>query len=236
MIPEKIRQALRNTCYFVFGNLTKIKTTFFSNTFIATGYFLKSEAEYRKSPAINKICDRMKLHDHLATTYLHPGDKIHYLEFGVLRGQIISKWSANNINPESKFTGFDTFTGLPENWANVKKGSFSNKGVIPQIDDDRTNFCVGLVQDTLPPYIKNINPSYRIISHLDFDLYNATLFTLLSLQPLLKSGDLIILDEYFSISKNHYEYRAFADFLSLYKIQYKPLYKCRSGHYVIEVI
>ena len=236
MIPEKIRQVLRNSCYFIFGNLSKIKTTFFSNTFIATGYFLKNESEYRKSPANDKICDRLRLHDHLAITHLDPNDKIHYLEFGVLRGQIISKWAMNNINPNSKFAGFDTFTGLPEDWANVKKGSFSNKGVIPQIDDERIIFCVGLVQDTLPLYLKNINPSYRIIAHLDFDLYNATLFTLLSLQPLLKSGDLIILDEYFSISKNHHEYRAFSDFLSLYKFQYKPLYKCKSGHYVIELM
>lgn len=236
MAAEKIKQFLKTSCYFVFRQLSRIKTTFFSNTFIALGYFLKSEAEYNRSPAGKYLNDRYELHDYLAGTFVNPADKIHFMEFGVRWGHIITKWAAHNKNPDSIFTGFDTFTGLPEDWGTVKKGSFSNEGDIPFTDDKRTSFCVGLVQDTLPVYVKKIKPSDRLIFNLDFDLYNATLFTLLCLQPFLKPGDIIILDEYFSITKNHHEYRAFYDFLSLYKFQYKPLFKCRGGQYVIELV
>ena len=235
MIPEKIKQVLKNGCHFAFGNLSKIKTTFFSDTFIALGYFIKNETEFNRSIADFKKIDRYELHDYLSCTYISPKEKIHFLEFGVRWGHIISKWALNNKNQGSIFTGFDTFTGLPEDWGSVKKGSFSNEGDIPKTDDSRIGFRVGLVQDTLPGYVKDLQLTDRLIIHLDLDLYNATLFTLLVLQPILKTGDIIILDEYFSISKSHHEYRAFVDFLSLYKIQYKPLNKSRSGQYVIEI-
>ncbi|MEO7048413.1 MAG: TylF/MycF/NovP-related O-methyltransferase, partial [Ferruginibacter sp.] len=143
---------------------------------------------------------------------------------------------AHNTNPGSVFAGFDTFTGLPEDWGNVKKGSFSNDGDVPYTTDQRITFCVGLVQDTLPAYLKKENFSGRLIFNLDFDLYNATLFSLVCIEPFLKKGDIIIMDEYFSITKNHHEYRAFHDFQSLYKFEYKPLYKCRGGQYVIEIL
>ncbi|MEO7049248.1 MAG: hypothetical protein ABI091_28350, partial [Ferruginibacter sp.] len=222
--------------YFIFGQLSKIKTTFFSETYIAMGYFLKNQAEFVKNSAIEYKSDRFELHDFLAGTFVPPARKIHFLEFGVRWGQIITKWAEHNKNPDSIFTGFDTFTGLPEDWGNVKKGSFSNEGNLPNTNDSRTSFCVGLVQDTLPDYLKKINPGDRFILHLDFDIYNATLFSLVSMAPYLKKGDIIILDEYFSITKNHHEYRAFCDFISLFKFQYKSWYKCRGGQFVIEIL
>ena len=93
-----------------------------------------------------------------------------------------------------------------------------------------------MVQNTFPEYVKKINSGDRLIINLDFDLYNATLIALICLQPIFKRGDIIVLDEYFSITKNHHEHRAFYDFLSLYKLEYKPLLKSREGQYVIEII
>ena len=232
---QQVKQQIKNFSYFIFGNLSKVKTSYFSDTYIALGYLLKSQAEYVRSIATEYKKDRDQLHDFLAGTFISPDEKIHYFEFGVRWGQIITKWAMHNKNPNSLFAGFDTFTGLPEDWGTVKKGSFSNDGEVPYTTDTRITFCVGLVQDTLPAYLKKINPDDRLILHLDFDIYNATLFSLLTLAPCLKKGDIIILDEYFSITKNHHEYRAFCDFLSLYKFQYKPWYKSRGGRYVIEI-
>ncbi len=232
----KVKHFFQHVCYGIFRLLSKINTTFFSNFFIATGYFIKGESEYNKTPAIFFKDDRHKLHPYIATNVLDPNEKIHYFEFGVHWGKIISAWAKSNKNANSIFTGFDTFTGLPEDWGTVKKGTFSTLGKMPDIDDSRVGFCVGLVQDTLPDFLKTFDRSTKLVVHLDFDLYNATLFTLLSLFPYFKKGDLIIFDEYFTITKNHHEYRAFLDFLSLHPILYKPLFKCRGGHYVIELL
>jgi O-methyltransferase len=233
---SKIKQLIKPFFYWIFDLLSKLKTTFFSNFFIASGYFIKSNSEYNKSIAKAYKEDRFRFHEYLSTQFINPQEKIHYFEFGVRWGQIIGRWAGGNKNTQSLFAGFDTFTGIPEAWGSEKKGSYSNDGVVPQIDDSRVRFCVGLVQDTLPVYLKKVEPGSKLILHLDFDLYNATLFALICLQPLLKKGDVIIFDEYFSITKNHHEYRAFHDFLSLHKISYNPLFKCRSGQYAIELI
>ncbi len=60
---------------------------------------------------------------------------------------------------------------------------------------------------------------------LDADLYNATLYVLLKLYPFLKKGDIIIFDEFFSVSKAAHELRAFIDFLSIYKLEYDVIAK-----------
>ena len=232
----KVKQFFKQVCYVLFSLLSKIKTSFFSDLFIGLGYFIKSESEYNNTKAALFENDRLQLHAHISKQFLNTEEKIHFFEFGVRWGQIIGLWADSNKNPDSLFIGFDTFTGLPEDWGNIKKGSYSNNGEVPQIDDKRVGFCVGLVEDTLPGYIKNIDPATKLIVHLDFDLYNATLFTLIFVQPFLKKGDIIILDEYFSITKNHYEFRAFHDFLSLNTIDYKPLFKCRGGQYVVELV
>ena len=55
---------------------------------------------------------------------------INYLEFGVASGASFNWWMKKNINPDSGFYGFDTFTGLPEDFGPYKKGYF-NSGEIP---------------------------------------------------------------------------------------------------------
>src|SRR5277367_3439257 len=41
---------------------------------------------------------------------------VNYLEFGVYRGESMRSWLASLSRPDSRFAGFDTFTGLPERW------------------------------------------------------------------------------------------------------------------------
>src|SRR6266404_8560847 len=74
-------------------------------------------------------------------------ESIDYLEFGVRYGDSLFKWSTINIRPDSRFFGFDSFEGIPENWASVTgeapKGSFSVGGVVPQTNDSRIRFVKG---------------------------------------------------------------------------------------------
>ena len=54
-----------------------------------------------------------------------------------------------NTSPESRFYGFDTFEGLPEDYivssrTVLKKETFSTGGIFPQIDDSRVKFFKGL--------------------------------------------------------------------------------------------
>ena len=231
-----MKKLFKKLSFGIFRLLTKVKTSFFSNSFISSGYAIKSEHFYNTCGAKEYTLDRYHLHEELASKFLSPKDEILFLEFGVMRGKTFLIWSKNNHNPDSRLVGFDTFTGLPEDWGNVKKGTFSAEGQLPEVNDERAAFCVGLIQDTLPGYIRQIDKRKKKIIHIDVDLYNASLITLIHLQPLLQNGDVIIFDDFFTLTKGDHEFRAFMDFLSLYKISYKPLYKHRDGHFVIQII
>jgi len=77
-------------------------------------------------------------------------ESIDYLEFGVRYGDSLFKWSTIDINPDSRFFGFDSFEGIPEVWASVTgeapKGSFSVGGVVPPNRRRPHTLCKGLVQ------------------------------------------------------------------------------------------
>lgn len=107
--------------------------------------------------------------------------QIIYLEFGVWEGRSIKYISKLNNNPKSKFIGFDTFEGLPEDWTeDLKKGAFSTQGKVPLVDDQRIKFVKGLFQNTLEEELKNLdlNNNDNLIIHFDADLYSSTSYVL----------------------------------------------------------
>lgn len=140
---------------------------------------------------------------------------INYLEFGVAGGESFRWFVEQNKNIESCFFGFDTFTGLPEDFGGYKKGAFDTNNKPPKIIDERVRFYQGLFQQTLPGFLKNFNNTNRSIVMMDADLYSATLYTLTSLSSYLKKGDIIFFDE-FAVPKH--EFKAFLDFTSSYYI------------------
>ena len=196
----------------------------FSEKIIRFGYLIQSSKWYIKSFAPT-FENRDKMYDFVVEKEELKDVKISYLEFGVSKGWSFHLWSQSNVNKDSRFFGFDTFEGIPEDWGSVKKGAYSAGGKIPEINDSRCEFVVGLFQDTLDGFIDNYNLDYRCVVHFDADLYNATLFVLLKLRPILKSGDILIFDEFFSVSKADHEMRAFIDFLSLYKMNFDVIAK-----------
>lgn len=174
------------------------------------------------SDFFNKNVDynnRYKLYKHVLESEVL-NSPIHYTEFGVAQGHSFRWWLENNTNPNSKFTGFDTFTGLPEDWNFLyKKGDMSDKGKIPVIEDKRAELKAGLFQETLPDYLKEFcDTSRRNVIHMDADLYSSTYYVLNSIAPYLKKGDIIMFDEFFVPTG---EFKAFTEFTSSYYIKYE---------------
>ena len=146
---------------------------------------------------------------------------ITYLEFGVYRGDSIRWWLDRIAHPRSRFVGFDTFTGLPE-WRRPTEpeGHFNADGTVPDVEDARCRFEVGLFQDVLPRFLDGNDLSGRLVVHLDADFFTSTLFVLTTLARVLKPGDLLFFDE-FSCPLG--EYRAFEEFVRSFRIGYEVL-------------
>ena len=141
---------------------------------------------------------------------------IDYLEFGVHQGHSILHWAGRNQDPKSRFVGFDTFTGLPEQWnAFYPQGHFDTGGQVPQTDDPRVDFVTGLFQDTLPGFLANHVATGRpLVVHIDCDLYASALYCLTRLDTILVPGSILIFDEFGDVL---HEFRAFADYLASYR-------------------
>ncbi len=144
---------------------------------------------------------------------------IHYWEFGVYCGWSIQWWVCHNKHPESRFVGFDSFVGLPEDWGSSRRaGDFSTAGVTPDVQDARCTFQVGWFHQTLPAVLGQLGQQQRTIIHMDADLYRSTIFVLLQIGPHLKPGDLIIFDEF---EDSAHEYRAFEDYVAILGASYE---------------
>ena len=145
---------------------------------------------------------------------------IDYLEFGVSKGFSFRWWSEHVKDPNSRFYGFDTFNGLPEDWGPFKKGAMSNGNVPPELNDERCKFYQGLFQQTLQPFLATYQPNRRRIIHMDADLYSSTLYVLTSISSYLRKGDIILFDE-FNVPRH--EFKAFIEWTSSFYIDYEVL-------------
>ena len=140
---------------------------------------------------------------------------INYIEFGVAEGESFRKFVQQNTNSDSRFYGFDTFTGLPEDFGVYKKGRFNTNNAVPIIPDSRVKFYQGLFQQTVPGFLTELNNDKRNVIMMDADLYSATLYALTSMAPFLKKGDIIFFDEF---AVPTHEFKAFYDFTQSYYI------------------
>jgi O-methyltransferase len=147
-------------------------------------------------------------------------DAIDYIEFGVSKGDSIRWWAQNITNAQARFYGFDTFTGLPEDWGSFKKGDMANENMPPDLKDERCRFYQGLFQQTLPGFINSYKPNKRRVIHMDADLYTSTLYALTSVTPILKNGDIVIFDEF---NVPMHEFKAFTEWTESYYIKYEVL-------------
>lgn len=197
---------LSNTFIFL-GNISRLSKWISDHKNVGYTTFYRFKFNYN---------DRFKLHEHIIKT--EKLQEINYLEFGVFDGGSFLWWADKVKASNTKFYGFDTFEGLPENWGAFKAGEMESG--IPKTDDDRCVFVKGLFQQTLPGFLKAFDNSRRNVIMMDADLYTATLYTLTSLAPYLKKGDIILFDEF---SVPTHEFMAYQDFINSYYLELEPI-------------
>ena len=123
-----------------------------------------------------------------------------FYEFGVWNGVSFNYL----INFFKKGYGFDTFTGLPEDWfigdKFERKGKYSSDGNVPKIKGGE--FIVGKFEDTLPEFFAKEKPIASLIN-FDADLYSSTLCALNYSNKVIDEKTILIFDE--MIMNKHWE-------------------------------
>ncbi|AKJ72559.1 methyltransferase [Gordonia phage GMA2] len=109
------------------------------------------------------------------------------LEFGVGSGR-----SLREIAQRTQVIGFDVFTGLPEFWRpGFPQGTFACEP--PEVDNATT--IPGLFEDTLSHFdLESID--FINLLHVDCDLYSSTKTVLEHAGPYLKTGAIVVFDEW----------------------------------------
>ena len=173
----------------------------------------------KKNPASKEITNNR--FDMFDESLQHISEPLDYLEFGVYRGKTMRHCTNIMKHNETRFYGFDSFEGLPENFqSNHPKGKFSTNGNTPDIEDSRVHFIKGWFNDTLPEFLKTYDSKKPKVIHMDADLYSSTLFVLTQIHPYLRKGDIIMFDEFGDLLN---EFMAWHDYSRSYHKRFKVL-------------
>ena len=141
------------------------------------------------------------------------------MEFGVRHANSTRQLAALS---EQQVHGFDSFEGIPEDWHDEGKGSYSTRGVIPKVPSN-IHLHAGWFDATLPTFLEANAEQARLIN-IDCDIYSSTKTVLDLLAPRIVKGTVIIFDEY--IGNQHWredEYKAFQEAVTAYGWQYEYL-------------
>ena len=137
-----------------------------------------------------------------------------FYEFGVWNG-ISFKYL---IKTFKKGFGFDTFTGIPEDWHNEPSGSYSSFGLVPKIKGGE--FIVGKFENTLPKFFSQKRPIASLIN-FDADLYTSTLCALNYSNKVIDEKSILIFDEFLTNDNwEKDEYKALNEFCDSLSISY----------------
>ena len=139
------------------------------------------------------------------------------LEFGVRHANSTRQLA---ILAKQDVHGFDSFEGIPEDWHDEGRGSYSTKGVIPKVPSN-IHLHAGWFDATLPKFLADNSENARLIN-IDCDIYSSTKTVLDLLAPRIVKGTVIIFDEY--IGNQHWredEFKAFQEAVKTYDWKYE---------------
>lgn len=145
-------------------------------------------APFRQAPLVLSRLNELKLALNLAPAGLA-------LEFGVFKGTSLRHLAATF--PDRRFTGFDSFEGLPEPWvrnddSTYEAGHFAVEK-LPLVPPN-TELVKGFFDQTLPGWLARNDGPVGFV-HIDCDLYGGAIFVLQSLTERLANGAVIVFDE-----------------------------------------
>ncbi|MEE8395986.1 MAG: TylF/MycF/NovP-related O-methyltransferase [bacterium] len=146
----------------------------------------------------------------------------HFLEFGVYKGGSI-RFLAKQIAPKT-IHGFDSFEGLPEDWAGfaLGKNAFGLRGKLPRVPRNAL-LHAGWFDQTLPKWLERNEGPVAFI-YFDCDLYSSTKTALDLLAPRVRPGTVMVFDEYFNYPNwQEHEFKAFQEFVAQNKVEYAYL-------------
>ncbi|HMH32016.1 MAG TPA: TylF/MycF/NovP-related O-methyltransferase [Puia sp.] len=196
-----------NNLFLFIRNFNKLKSWVGrnnNNSLLINDYYVYKR-DYQK---------RFELYKAVSAHYQLDQKALVYLEFGVASGHSFFWWVGKNGHPDSRFWGFDTFEGLPEDWGGYKKGDMSHGIEELKGRDPRAAFVKGIFQETLTGFIAEQDAALRNkpkLIHLDADLFSSTLFALSQLYPFLNKGDIILFDEFNVANHEFFAYKIFTE-------------------------
>jgi len=169
---------------------------------------LESSAHYIESVGSNAVIFRSRM-DLWSFALNQVAIEGIFIEFGVSYGKSIN-YFAERIPKDFKIYGFDSFQGLKENFTGTKFGigAFSTNKKLPKVKNN-VILIEGWIKDTS-------------FVHLDVDTYVSTKEALDLVQDRIKSGTIVIFDEYLGNPNwlNH-EYKAWKEFVSKTGVSYE---------------
>ena len=139
------------------------------------------------------------------------------MEFGVATGRSINTIASFTPNG-TKVYGFDTFEGLPEDWAghNAVLGTFKQTR-LPKVLNNVV-LIKGLFENTLPRFREQM-PDNISFCHIDCDLYSSTKTILETVGDKLTTGSYVLFDEYFNYPAwRQHEWKAWQEFCESNKV------------------
>ena len=175
----------------------------------------------------------MRLLDHREMEYIFCMQNVQFdnglfLEFGVYNGSSINILS--KLRPNKIFHGFDTFTGLPEDWdlgdKKIKAGHF----YLEKMPNVEKNVILhkGLFEDTIPKWQKKYREKISFIN-IDCDLYSSTKTVLEHLNSQIVKDTIIRFDDLLPSPIRPYpkwlegEWKALSEWVEKFKREIVPL-------------
>ncbi len=157
------------------------------------------------------------------------------VEFGVAKGaslRLLASLTDRTVH------GFDSFGGLPEDWAGTKEqtGAFTARGKLPKVPSN-VELHPGWFDRTLPGFTA-ANPGPCAFVHVDCDIYTSTVTIFEALHGRIQPGTVIVFDEYFNYPgwRGH-EYKAFQEFIKGAGLSYRYIgFSGEKGHVAVAIV
>jgi hypothetical protein len=148
------------------------------------------------------------------------------IEFGVFKGESINHFARRR--PELTFHGFDSFEGLPKEWAGMMapKGTFDVGGALPPVEPNVVLYK-GWFDRTLPEFMKENEGKKIAFLHIDCDIYSSTKTIFEFAGNAITDGTIIVFDDWHGFPNwREQSHKAWKEFCAGYDISYRFIAFC----------